>query len=239
MSGLCGAVAFLTRVPVGRASADVDMARSVPFVPIVGSLVGFAIAGSYIGVGVLLPRLPAAALAVTVGIALTGALHEDGLADTADALGARNRVDVLRIMRDPTHGTYGVLALVASFALRVSAVTSFSRPTALTMLPVAHALSRTAALAIVATGPPLATDGLGATYGPAIRGRPLAVSIGISIVVAAALLHLGALAAVAVTVVLGVAVRYLLVTRLGGANGDVAGACQQVLEIALLLLASA
>jgi adenosylcobinamide-GDP ribazoletransferase len=238
VSGLRGAVAFLTRVPVGRTSTGVDIARSVPFVPIVGSLVGLAVAGIYVGIGVPLPRLPAAALAVTVGIALTGALHEDGLADTADALGARDRVDALRILRDPTHGTYGVLALVASFALRVSAVASFSRATALTMLPVAHALSRTAAIAVVAAGPPLAADGLGAAYRSGIRGRPLAVCIGVAAVVAAALLQLWALTAVAVTVVLGVAVRSLLVRRLGGANGDVAGACQQVLEVALLLLAS-
>jgi adenosylcobinamide-GDP ribazoletransferase len=238
VTGLLGAVAFLTRVPVGRAAADVDLARSVPFVPVVGALVGLAIAGSDIGIGAVLPRLPAAAVAVTVGVVLTGALHEDGLADTADALGARDRADVLRILRDPTHGTYGVLALIASFALRVSAVASLDRPTALAMLPVAHALSRVAAVAIVAAGPPLATDGLGATYAPAIRRGWLALSIAIAVVIATALLHMWAIAAVTITLALGVVARRMLVARLGGVNGDVAGACQQVLEVALLLLAS-
>ena len=112
VTGLRGAVTFLTRVPIGYAAVEIDLARSVPFVPVVGALVGLAVAGADIGVGAVLPRLPAAALAVTVGVVLTGALHEDGLADTADALGARDRADVLRILRDPAHGTYGVLALV-------------------------------------------------------------------------------------------------------------------------------
>jgi len=238
VTGLRGAVAFLTRVPIGRATAEIDLARSVPFVPVVGALVGLAIAGVDIGVRTVLPGLPAAALAVTVGVVLTGALHEDGLADTADAFGARDRTEVLRILRDPTHGTYGVLALVASFALRVSAIASLDRTTALAMLPVAHALSRAAAVAILAAGPPLATDGLGATYAPAVRGRALALSIGVAVVMATALLQVWALPAVAITLVLAVATRRLLVERLGGVNGDVAGASQQVLEVALLLLAS-
>jgi adenosylcobinamide-GDP ribazoletransferase len=238
VTGLLGAVAFLTRMPVGRAAADVDLARSVPFVPVVGALVGLAVAGTDIGIGMVLPRLPAAAVAVTVGVVLTGALHEDGLADTADALGARDRADALRILRDPTHGTYGVLALIASFAMRVSAIASLDRPRALAMLPVAHTLSRVAAVAIVAAGPALATDGLGATYAPKVRGRSLAPSIGIALVMATALLQVWALAAVTITLVLGAAARRLLAYRLGGVNGDVAGACQQVLEVALLLLAS-
>jgi adenosylcobinamide-GDP ribazoletransferase len=237
VTGLRSAVAFLTRLPTGRAAADVNLARSAPYVPVVGALVGLAVAGTDIGAGWVLPRLPAAALAVTIGIVLTGALHEDGLADAADALGARDRADVLRILRDPTHGTYGVLALVVSLVLRVSAVASLDRPTALAMLPVAHMLSRAAAVAIVAAGPPLARDGLGATYAPAVRGRPLAISMGIATVVATALLQVWALAAGTIALVLGAAARRLFVDRLGGVNGDVAGACQQVLEVALLLLA--
>jgi adenosylcobinamide-GDP ribazoletransferase len=238
VTGLRAAVGFLTRVPVGREAADVDLARSVPFVPIVGALVGLAVAGTYIGIGRVLPGLPAAALTVTLGVVLTGALHEDGLADTADALGAPGRADALRILRDPTHGTYGVLALVASFALRVSAVASLNRTTALTMLPVAHALSRTAAIAILAAGPLLASAGLGATYASVTLGRSIALSIAIAVVMATALLRFWALAAVTITIVLGVSAKRLLVGQLGGVNGDAAGACQQVLEVALLLLAS-
>src|SRR5439155_23856293 len=91
VTGLRGAVAFLTRVPIGRAASEIDLARSVPYVPVVGALVGLAVAGVDIGVRTVLLGLPAAALAVTVGVVLTGALHEDGLADTADAFGARDR----------------------------------------------------------------------------------------------------------------------------------------------------
>ena len=107
------------------------------------------------------------------------------------------------------------------------------------MLPVAYALSRAAAVAIVLAGPPLATDGLGATYAPGIRRGSLVLSIAIAVGMAMALLRVWALAVVAITLVLGVACRRVFVARLGGVNGDVAGACQQVLEVALLLLGSA
>ena len=238
MSGLLGAVAFLTRLPTGRTATQVNPARSVPFVPVVGALVGLAVAGAYIGMSAVLPGLTAAGLAVTAGIVLTGALHEDGLADAVDALGARDRAEVLRILRDPTHGTYGVLALAASFVLRVAAVGSFDRRTALIMLPTAHALSRVAAVAVVTAGPPLATDGLGATYAPAVRRGPLALSIALVLVAAIALLQVWAVVAVAVTVGLAAVGGRLAVSRLGGVNGDVAGACEQLVEVGLLIAAS-
>ena len=81
------------------------------------------VAGGYVLLVEVLPGLAAAALAVTLGIVITGALHEDGLADTVDAFGAGGGPEeTLRILKDPTHGTYGVIALVLSIVLRVLAL---------------------------------------------------------------------------------------------------------------------
>lgn len=237
--GLRGAIAFLTRIPAGDIATNVDPAQSVPYVPLVGALIGLAIAGTYIATTTAMPRLPSAALAVTIGVLLTGALHEDGLADTADALGANSQADALHILRDPRHGTYGVLALSASFMLRITALASFNRVSALTLLPAAHALSRLAAVTVVAFGPPITNDGLAATYGPAVRHQPLVLCAGAAAIVATALLHLWVLAALGITASLTLASRQLAILRFGGINGDVGGACQQLAETGLLLLASA
>jgi len=237
MSGLRGALAFLTRLPVGAGTADIDPAAAAPFIPVVGAVIGLLVAGAYIGVATALPRLPAAAVAISVGVFVTGALHEDGLADTADALGARGRDDVLRILRDPTHGTYGVLALVAVFAMRVTALASLGRNAALAALPAVHALSRTSAIALIAAGPPLARDGLGAGFGPAVRGRPLAVATGVTLLLAVGALGAWSAVWVAAALAITVVARQFAKRRFGGVNGDVAGAVEQLVEAALLLLA--
>jgi len=236
MSGLRAALGFLTRLPVGPGTADIDPARATPFVPVVGALVGLAVAAAYAGLAAALPRLPAAALAVSVGVLATGALHEDGLADTADALGATDRDDALRILRAPTHGTYGVLALVASFAIRATALASLGWTIALAALPVVHALSRSSAIAVVAAGSPLARDGLGAGFGPAARGRPLALAVGVALLVTVGAGGSAAVIWVVAALAITVAARHLAKRRFGGVNGDVAGAVEQLVETALILM---
>lgn len=237
MSGLRGALAFLTRLPVGAGTARINPAATAPLVPVVGALMGLLVAGTYIGLATALPQLPAAAVAISIGILATGALHEDGLADTADAWGANDRDHALRILRDPTHGTYGVLALLGSFTIRVTALASLDRNVALAVLPAVHALSRTAAIAVIAAGPPLTRDGLGAGYGPAARGRPLAIATAVTLLAAAGLLGRQSPGWIALTLAIAALSRQLAKRRLGGVNGDIAGAAEQLVEAALLLTA--
>ena len=79
MSGFLGAVSFLTRVPVGNGRrAPAELARSVPWFPVVGAGVGLAVAAVYGGGRLLLPPLPGAPVAVVAGLCLTAAVHEDG-----------------------------------------------------------------------------------------------------------------------------------------------------------------
>ena len=121
-TGFFGAVQFLTRVPVRRAGAA-DTATIVVWFPVVGALVGALAGGVAAGLGHLVPTAVAAAVGVLVGVLVTGAFHEDGLADTADAVAGGWTVERrLEILKDPRHGTYGVAALCGSIVLRVVAV---------------------------------------------------------------------------------------------------------------------
>jgi cobalamin 5'-phosphate synthase/cobalamin synthase len=118
------ALAFLTRIPAGRVDCTAqDIGRSARWFPLVGALLGATYAAVATLLSPLFPRLVAAVLIVVFDALLTGAMHFDGLADTADGFGAgRTRDDVLRIMRDHTIGSYGVCALVLAIALKVAAI---------------------------------------------------------------------------------------------------------------------
>jgi adenosylcobinamide-GDP ribazoletransferase len=241
LGDLLGAVSFLTRVPTGTGPVrPAELARFVPWFPLVGALVGAAVGGLYLGASVLLPPLVAAAVAVTAGVAITGAFHEDGLGDTADAfLGGRDREDTVRILKDPRLGTFGVLAVAASLLLRVAAVAALPPSAALAALPAAHALSRAAAVGVMAAVPPAAETGLGAAYVRALGGRQALLGVAAGMVIAAALLRAWALPAAALAAVAAAALGRLARRRIGGISGDVLGAVQQAGEVLTLLVAVA
>jgi adenosylcobinamide-GDP ribazoletransferase len=241
VKGLLGAVSFLTRVPVGGGVGDArELAGSVPWFPVVGAGVGLAEAGVYAGARVLLPPLVAATLAVIAGILLTGAFHEDGLGDTADAFaGGTDRDSTVRILKDPRLGTFGVLAVAASLLLRVAAVAALPAAAALAALPAAGALSRAVAVAAMTALPAAADTGLGASYVRALsRPRALAGAAA-GLVVAVALLGVAALWAAAAAGLAAALLGRLATRRLGGVTGDVLGAIQQLGEVLVLLAAVA
>ena len=236
MSGLLVAVGFLTRIPVrSHARSDADIARSLPWFPVVGAGVGLVTAGIYLLLIEVVPPFISAFIAVGAATYLTGAFHEDGLADTADAFGGSfDRSEALRIMKDPTHGSYGVLALVLSVGIRVAAIALVPPLTILAVLPAAHALSRAGALQLLrlkSVGP----DGLGASYsGAATQGRLLATAA-VGVVVAGAFSGPAALV-FALACVPGVLyIGRLAARKIGGVTGDVLGAAQQVAELSVLV----
>jgi adenosylcobinamide-GDP ribazoletransferase len=181
----------------------------------------------------------AALLAILAGLVVTGALHEDGLADAADGLfGGGDRQRRLAIMRDSRHGTFAVLALVMSVGLRAFALSRIGEPVfAGLALVAAHAGSR-ALLAPVLWGcAPARDDGLGAG-----AGRPPAGVVAAALAIALAII-LAALGPVAGGVALGLAAATVALAaavarqRIGGYTGDVLGAHQQIGEITILLAA--
>src|SRR4051812_24910218 len=109
LRALAAAVSFQTRLPIGRVVVvdGEDVARAGVAFPLVGAAIGAAVGGVFVGLAPHLSPLPAAGLALVLGALLTGALHLDALADTADALGAATRERALEIMRDHSIGAYG------------------------------------------------------------------------------------------------------------------------------------
>ena len=140
------AVAFLTRLPMPHPDGAMpqNFVRAHRMFPVVGALIGAAVGLICIVLRELgVPDLAAAALALGASAILTGALHEDGLADVADGFGGGRSADAkLEIMRDSRLGTYGAIILLVSFAAKLSALAAIPDGAVLPSLIAAHALAR-------------------------------------------------------------------------------------------------
>jgi adenosylcobinamide-GDP ribazoletransferase len=233
------AVTFLTRVPLGRKlelGAE-DVGRGALLFPVVGAGIG-ALAGlAAAGLQGPLPPLVAGGLAIGLAVALTGALHVDALADSADALGAGRR-RALEIMRDPRIGSFGAVAVAVAVLVEAGAVGSLAaHGDAIAGFVVAGALSR-------ASGPPLARllpyarpgSGIGSVLS---EGAPvLASTAGAGLALGLAVLLLGWDGVVIAGAVGVTAAACGLCTRfwLGGVTGDTLGATIQIAEIVALVV---
>ncbi|MBK1696974.1 adenosylcobinamide-GDP ribazoletransferase [Rhodovibrio salinarum] len=245
---LARAIVFLTRLPVrwpeaaaGEPDGLAALARALRCAPLVGVLVGAAGALALIlTTGLHLPPLVSAGLALAVSFAITGGLHEDGLADVADGFGGGEDVArKLAIMRDSRVGSYGVAAIVFSLLLRVGALAALAAvPGGALALIGAHALGRAAMLPVMRGLKPARADGLGHGAGRPSRG---VVATALLLGTGAILLTLGPLAGM---VALGMsALATGLVARLAarqvhGYTGDVLGTVEQTVETVVLLTAA-
>ena len=237
------ATAVLTRLPVGvAATADGAVAAAGWAFPLVGAGIGALCAVAFFAAGLVgLADAPAAVLALAVGLGVTGAFHEDGLADTADGFGGgRDRAEKLAIMRDSRHGTYGIVALVLSVGLRGAALATIGDPIhAGLALVAAHAASRGALPPLMRLLQPARADGLAAAAGrPSRTVAVLASAIGGAIALAVLGPLTGAAALLLASGAVGLAA-LLAQRQIGGYTGDVLGFFQQIGEIVMLLVAAA
>ncbi|MFQ5955192.1 MAG: adenosylcobinamide-GDP ribazoletransferase [Kiloniellales bacterium] len=238
------AAVLYTRLPLAHPGTITGeaLARAQWAAPVIGAAVGLAgAAGFAVASRLALPAAACALIALAVTVLVTGALHEDGLADTADGLGGgRGRAEKLAIMRDSRIGGYGALALIFSVGLRVAALAALAQPGAAAgALIGAGAVSRGALPAVMARLDAARQDGLAAEAGRPSAGLALAAA-GVASVIA--LLALGPPTGVLVLLAGGVAaaaVMTLARRQLGGHTGDVLGAVQQAAEVAALLTAAA
>jgi len=234
---------FLTRLPLDRLAVNESglLARSMRAFPLVGivvGLVGWAVFALAAWLGLPAAATALAALAATVIV--TGGLHEDGLADTADGFGGgADRERKLAIMRDSRSGAYGVMALIFGLGLRGAALAAMTVSAAGPALVAAHAVSRAALPLVMRFLDPARPDGLGASAGQPDDAAQ-AWCLGIALVVALLCLGLSrGIVALAVAALAVAAVGWLAQRQIGGHTGDVLGAAQQVGEIAVLLTAAA
>jgi adenosylcobinamide-GDP ribazoletransferase len=170
---------------------------------------------------------------------VTGCLHEDGLADTADGFGGGDtRERKLEIMRDSRIGTYGVCALTLSILLRVSAIASLGNPiVVLWALIAAHGGARAAMPVFMALVPPARRDGLAFAAGQPSGDRVITASVLGILILAIGLGPMLGIAALILLLVAIVLMAWLSVVQIDGQTGDVLGAVEQVGEIVILLVA--
>lgn len=229
--GLAEAVRFLTVVPVPLPEGQRD--QGLPWAATFFPVVGFAI-GLLLGVvmALPLPSLPAAALALTVWVAVTGGLHEDGWADCMDAAFAHASPERrLEILDDPRMGAHAVSGTVLLLLLRFAALSVIS-PIAIVMAPI---VGRWAMAVSLAVAPPARAEGLGSRY--AQHPRPLSatgVTMVLVLVVAAWSGRPGLMLVWPLAALVAAAGGWWLAQRFGGLNGDGHGAVGLLAETATL-----
>ncbi len=238
MRGLLVAVTFLTRLPLRiKGSVDsADLADATGAFGLAGLLVGALIAAVDALAGTLFGPLPRSALAVVAGVLVTGALHLDGLMDTADGLGSgRDREGTLAVMRDSRVGAMGAIAGACDLLLRWAFLAALPPSGRWPALLVAPALGR-AALVPAIWRYPSARGGAG--LGGAVAGKAggwQTAAAWLTTVAAAALTAgwRGAIAAVAAGLA-GLGTAAFLARRLGGMTGDIYGTVNEVTELTAL-----
>jgi adenosylcobinamide-GDP ribazoletransferase len=243
LGGAFAATVFLTRVRLPQRLYQGPHAWrwAVPWFPVVGGAIGVVLAGIWHWSGPLHP-LPAAVIVVIASMLLTGALHEDGLADTADALGGgQSRDRVFDILKDSRVGSYGALALVASVLLRVTSLASMQRGGEIALV-LSHILGRASAVSILTSLPYVTPAEVSRSGGFAGRGwRDGALGWIATIVMLVAVTRQSSLSLfdavflLVLTVTLTLACGIYFRARVGGTTGDFLGAAEQVTECGVLL----
>jgi adenosylcobinamide-GDP ribazoletransferase len=239
------ALQFLTRIPVksfdGFDPSWLD--RSVKYFPLVGAVVGAIAALVALATTAVLPQPLPIVLALAAGVAVTGAFHEDGLADTADGLGGGLTPESrLEIMKDSRIGTYGAVALISMFAIKATALISIGPIAVAFALVAAHAAARLATVVVIRVMP-YAGDR------DAAKVKPLATSVTTAELAVAMALGLAPGLLLLSPVTLGISIAtaslasallaYQSLRLIGGYTGDVLGAIEQVFETAFLVAAAA
>ncbi len=232
---------LLTRLPLPTTSYDARQTRApaqaawaYPLVGLGVGLIAIAVAWVMQGLGVVSPVV--ALFVVLTSVVVTGAMHEDGLADCADGFwGGWDMARRLAIMKDSQVGTYGVIALIASLLLRWYIITQMiEKGVLLGAVLTAAVMSRGAMVWVMHRLPHARKDGLAQQTG---RPDKAATYIAVGIAIAAAVLAPGVSALWLIVVAVGLTTGMAALARrkIGGQTGDVLGATQQVVELGVLI----
>lgn len=237
MLPLLTALQFLTSLPIRLPAMPTpeQQGRSLLYYPVVGLLLGALLCL----VALVLdgaPPLVQAALLLTLWVALTGALHLDGLADSADAWlgGFGDRERTLEIMKDPRSGPVAVVALVLLLLLKFTALLALLQAQQYSALLLAPLLGRAALLALFLCTPYVRSNGLGHALA---TNLPRTWAKGVLLLVAIGCLLFGSsgLIVLALAVVTFLLARRAMLRRLGGTTGDTAGALLELVECTVLI----
>jgi adenosylcobinamide-GDP ribazoletransferase len=236
------ALGYFTRVPVPRwvGFERHYLNAAARYFPLVGLMVGGVGALAYLAALRVFPAGVAVLLSMAATLLLTGAFHEDGLADSVDAFGgAYTREDALRIMHDSRIGAFGAIALVVALALKWQTLASFGARDASRvawLMIAAHAASRTVAISFLVTLDYVRAEGKAKPVAQRMSGA----AFGLAAVVGLPWLfwpdwRLGGVMLAALAALRFMLGRYF-VRRIGGFTGDCLGFAQQIFELAIYLI---
>ena len=232
------ALQFLTRVPIRFRGLDpARLSRASAWFPAVGGLVGSVAAGVYILVAPHLGKPLAALASVLAMILITGGLHEDGLADCADAFGGGwTCKDRLRILKDSRIGSFGALALIVSIAGRVLLLANLPADTAIKYLISASVIARWTPLPLgVLLKPARELEGQGRRIADGMSWRTVVLGTVMAIAIVVLFLRSSAWQPIVAVVILTAFSGMYYQRRLGGITGDCMGATIQISEIAVYI----
>jgi adenosylcobinamide-GDP ribazoletransferase len=211
------------------------LAWSAALYPLVGALLGLIAWGLCFALLPLLPRAIVALLVLALWAAITGGLHEDGLADVADAFGSQTRRDdIHRVLKDSHIGSYGVVALILAFGLRWQGLTQMPAPLLPAALLACQALPRAGIVTLAYVAGP-ASSGSGGAVAKSLRGGHLGMAWALALL---AVLPFGwqiALLSGAISLVIVALCQAYFHRKIGGITGDCLGAANQFQEIGVLL----
>lgn len=229
---------FLTIISLGRrprSTQDQELARSLVVFPLVGLVLGAVLAGASLALDRFFPHAVVVVVVVVLSVWITGGLHLDGVADTADACGAPSRDDALRIMKGSMIGTYGSLALLSVLGLKIAGLATLP-PRALAPALLAMPVLGRWALVHATVGRSYARDqGTAKTFVENASRATWLAATATTIAIAGAVMGVAGLAACGVVWV-GVTLYVRWVTKwLGGVTGDTIGAAGEGAEVIAVL----
>lgn len=235
------ALTFLTIFPYPRRleCTPAELARAMLWFPLVGLFLGLLLWGAYLGLGLIFPNLVASAVLLVLLVVATGGLHLDGLADTLDGLGGGNTPEArLRIMKDSSLGTFGVVGLVLVLLLKFSLFLALGGKgdlRALTLFPV---VSRWSMVGLAYLSPYARPEGgLGEAMTSLVSGRDFWLSSLATILLALLAYRLRGLVILGLIALSTWLISLYCQRRLGGITGDVLGAVNEWHEVLALALA--
>ncbi len=243
MFSLCSfliAVQFLTLLPVPLKgpSANKDIGESLLYYPLVGLLIGLLLS---LGVWILedAPALVAAVLLLTVWVLLTGALHLDGLADSADAWlgGLGDRHKTLAIMKDPYCGPVAIVALVLLLLLKLAALEHLISSENWTAVLLAPVLARTLLILLFLSTPYVRSGGLGTVLSEHLPRSACQMVVAVTLVLVFLFFDMAGFWLFVALFLMFFVLRLLMLQRIGGTTGDTAGALVEITEAVVLIAA--
>jgi adenosylcobinamide-GDP ribazoletransferase len=238
LQDVTAAFQFLTRLPLSMLHYQQDaLSRSAKFFPLVGLALGCAMAGIYYALSSHLPTLIVALLIVLFSALATGAMHEDGLADVADAFGGGwDKQKILEIMKDSRIGSYGAVAIALSVAGRVLLIANLPAESRIQYVITAEVISRWTVLPLGMALPAARKEkSLGALFSRQISGLSFSLGTLMALTIAGYLLRMSMLVPIIATLMVTLLSGIYYRRRIGGTTGDCFGATIQITLLAIYL----